>query len=77
MPGWGDVTVAIQVDRKGYVKNGHPAGFFIPGQMPQEFALRAARQSRFTASEEARPCNPEKLCTVLFRNKYLNLIFTL
>ncbi|MDD3844703.1 MAG: hypothetical protein PHP33_08665 [Bacteroidales bacterium] len=50
----GDVAVAIVVDRKGYVKN----ATVIPHRSSaddclQEYAIRAAKSSRFTASADA------------------------
>lgn len=60
--GGGDVTVAIQVDRKGYVKKmAILQDFSSQDRCLQEFALRAARQSRFTASEEAPPLQPGEI----------------
>ena len=52
--GGGDVTVAIQVDPKGYVV--HAAivtDFSSQDHCLQEFAVRAALQSRFTAQSNA------------------------
>ena len=52
--GGGDVTVSIQVDRKGYVQKAAIVSYFSSqDHCLQEYALRAARQSRFTASVDA------------------------
>lgn len=52
--GGGDVTVAIQVDRKGYVKEAAIViDFSSQDRCLQEFAVRAAKQSRFNSSSEA------------------------
>ncbi len=52
--GGGDVTVAIYVNRKGYVQKAAIVDdFSSQDRCLQKFALRAAKQSRFTASEEA------------------------
>ena len=54
--GGGDVTVSIQVDRKGYVQKAAIVAYFSSqDRCLQEYALRAARQSRFTASVDAPP----------------------
>ncbi|NLA15572.1 MAG: hypothetical protein GX877_03430 [Bacteroidales bacterium] len=60
--GGGDVTVAIQVDRRGFVKKvAILQDFSSQDRCLQEFALRAARQSRFTASEQAPPLQPGEI----------------
>lgn len=60
--GGGDVTVSIQVDRKGYVQKASiEAAFSSQDRCLQEFALRAARQSRFTASTQAPALQPGKI----------------
>lgn len=52
--GGGDVTILIQVDQKGYVKHAAvAASFSSQDRCLQEFAVRAALQSRFTASTDA------------------------
>lgn len=54
--GGGDVTVAIEVDRKGMVVEALiVADFSSMDHCLQEFAIRAARQSRFTSSTNAPP----------------------
>ena len=54
--GGGDVTVAIEVDRKGLVVEALiVADFSSMDHCLQEFAIRAARQSRFTSSTNAPP----------------------
>lgn len=54
--GGGDVTVAIQVDRKGMVVEALiVADYSSMDHCLQEFAVRAARQSRFTSSTDAPP----------------------
>ena len=60
--GGGDVTVAIEVDRKGYVRKAAIiAGFSSRDRCLQEFAIRAATQSRFTASTEAPALQPGEI----------------
>jgi hypothetical protein len=52
--GGGDVTVLIAVDQKGYVQKADIVDDFSSrDRCLREFALRAAKQSRFTASTEA------------------------
>lgn len=54
--GGGDVTVTIEVDRKGMVVEALiVADFSSMDHCLQEFAIRAARQSRFTSSTNAPP----------------------
>ncbi len=54
--GGGDVTVIIYVDQKGYVQKADIVDDFSSrDRCLREFALRAANQSRFTASTEAPP----------------------
>ena len=54
--GGGDVTVSIRVDGKGYVQKAAIVAYFSSqDRCLQEYALRAARQSRFTASVDAPP----------------------
>ncbi|MDD4919775.1 MAG: hypothetical protein PHX94_03580 [Bacteroidales bacterium] len=54
--GGGDVTISIQVDRKGYVQKAAIVSYFSSqDHCLQEYALRAARQSRFSASVNAPP----------------------
>ncbi|HHV04558.1 MAG: TonB family protein [Bacteroidales bacterium] len=60
--GGGDVTVSIQVDRKGYVQRASIVdAYSSQDRCLQEFALRAARQSRFTASVQAPPLQPGEI----------------
>ncbi|HHV40510.1 MAG: hypothetical protein RBR62_01560 [Bacteroidales bacterium] len=60
--GGGDVTVAIQVDRSGIVKRvAIVQDFSSQDRCLQEFALRAAGLSRFTASEQAPPLQPGEI----------------
>jgi outer membrane biosynthesis protein TonB len=54
--GGGDVTVIIYVDQKGYVQKADIVDDFSSrDRCLREFALRAAKQSRFTASTQAPP----------------------
>lgn len=62
MFGRGDVTVAIQVDRSGYVKKAAILqDFSSQDKCLQEYAIHAAGLSRFTASEQAPPLQPGEI----------------
>ncbi len=60
--GGGDVTVAIQVGRSGYVKKAAILqDFSSQDKCLQEYAIHAAGLSRFTASEQAPPLQPGEI----------------